>query len=54
MAINIGKPKRYEKEEDYILKWCNTATVIKAIPDKQQRIKIVRQVFKDNFDPKKN
>jgi hypothetical protein len=52
MAVNIGKPKKYETEKEYILKWCNNASVIQAIPDKQKRIDTVRAAFKNNFNPR--
>lgn len=52
MAINIPKPRKYETEKEYILKWCNNASIIQKIPDKQKRINAVRQAFKNNFNPR--
>ena len=50
--MNIPKPRKYETEKEYILKWCNNAAVMQSIPDKQTRIATVRAAFKKNFNPK--
>tara|TARA_R110002020_G_scaffold207943_2_gene413517 strand:+ start:1359 stop:1520 length:162 start_codon:yes stop_codon:yes gene_type:complete len=52
MPINIPKPRRYETEKEYILKYANNAYVIQQIPNKQARIDAVRAAFKQNFNPK--
>jgi len=49
--MKIGKPRKYETEKDYILKWANNAGVMQAIPDKKKRIAVVKQAFRDNFMP---
>ena len=49
--MQIPKPKKYETETEYILKWCNNAAVMQSIPDKQTRIDTVRAAFKNNFRP---
>ena len=49
--MNIPKPKKYETETEYILKWCNNAAVMQSIPDKTTRIDTVRAAFKNNFRP---
>ena len=51
--MQIPKPKKYETETEYILKWCNNAAVMQSIPDKQTRIDTVRVAFKNNFMPNK-
>ena len=51
--MQIPKPKKYETETEYILKWCNNAAVTQSIPDKQTRIDTVRAAFKNNFMPNK-
>jgi len=50
--MKIPKPKKYETETEYILKWANNAMLIQSIPDKQTRIDVVRATFKKNFNPK--
>ena len=50
--MNIPKPRKYETETEYILKWCNNAAVMQSIPNKQARIDAVREAFKKNFNPK--
>jgi len=49
--MNIPKPRKYETETEYILKWANNAAVMQKIPDKQKRIDAVRAAFKNNFRP---
>lgn len=49
--MQIPKPKKYETETEYILKWCNNAAVMQSIPDKQTRIAKVRAAFKNHFRP---
>ena len=49
--MNIPKPRKYETETEYILKWCNNAAVMQSIPNKQARIDAVRAAFKSNFRP---
>lgn len=50
--MQIPKPRKYETETEYILKYANNAYVIQQIPDKQKRIDTVRAAFKNNFNPK--
>lgn len=52
--MQIPKPRKYETEKEYILKYCNNAAVMQAIPNKQARIDAVRAAFKQNFNPAKN
>jgi len=49
--MKIPKPRKYETETEYVLKWCNNAAVMNAYPDKQTRINIVKAAFKNNFTP---
>ena len=49
--MQIPKPRKYETEKEYILKWANNAAVMQSIPDKQTRIDTVRAAFKKNFRP---
>jgi hypothetical protein len=49
--MNIPKPKKYETEMEYVLKWCNNAAVCQAYPEKQKRINLVKAAFKQNFMP---
>ena len=49
--MKIPKPRKYETEKEYILKWANNAAVMQAIPDKQKRIDTIRAAFKNNFMP---
>lgn len=47
----IPKPKKYEKENDFVLRCANNAAVAQKFPDKSERIQVCQAAFKKNFNP---
>jgi len=47
------KPKKYEKQKDFIVRCVGNAKMIQEFKDGDQRLGVCYTIWRENFNPKK-
>lgn len=47
------RPKKYEKQKDFVIRCVGNAKMIQEFKDGDQRLAVCYKIFKEQFNPKK-